>query len=287
LPEQTADLQSILRAIPGLANAEVVQPLNGGETSDKWLLESGGQRLVLRVDRPAAALLGLDRRAEAEILKVVGEADIGPRLLWTDPANGIQLCNFIEGTPWTLDDTRDPARLAGLARTLARLHRLPPAGERFDPAGAAARYAAGLATTQSDELAAQVAALVAELDSASRHAVLCHNDPVHANIIGRGPVRLIDWEYAAVGDRCFDLAVMIRHHELSPALAARFVAEYGREARPVSRQRLDAFCRLYDLLAALWYLSLIRTAGPDSPFQAEWDRISLRLNESRPVGGFP
>ena len=47
-----------------------------------------------------------------------------------------------------------------------------------------------------------------------RRPALCHNDLVHSNIIDGDPVRLIDWEYSAVGDPYFDLAIVVRHHQL-------------------------------------------------------------------------
>jgi thiamine kinase len=282
MPEQLPEIQSIIERIPGLEGAEPVRRLPGGEASVKWLLKTGNQRFVLRIDRPVAAVLGLDRRTESEILEAAGEAGIGPRLIWAGLAEGIQVCTFIEGEPWTREETRNPALLSSLARTLASLHRLPPIGRPFDPAGAARRYAALIPTAKADALASRACQIVEGLSSETCQSALCHNDLVHTNIVGHGPVRLIDWEYAAVGDPCFDLAIVIRHHELSRPLTEVFLDEYARTAEPISTQRLQKNCELYDLLAALWYQSQIPGTGPSSPFQEEWQRVMLRLNESRP-----
>jgi thiamine kinase len=282
VPEEPHKIQSIIERIPCFEGARPVQLLIGGETSVKWLLEAGNDRFVLRVDRAIVGERGLDRQAETEILEVVGVAGIGPRLVWASPTEGIQLCAYVEGDPWSRSDCRNPALLSSLARTLAHLHGLPASGPAFDPAGAAKCYAAEIATSEADELAFRAIKVVDELSEESGRSALCHNDLVHTNLVGHGPVRLIDWEFAAVGDPCFDLAIVIRHHELSGPLIEVFLDEYARLAGPVSSQRLSKNFELYDLLAVLWYESLVHKSGPSSPIRAEWQRAMLRLNENRP-----
>ena len=81
------------------------------------------------------------------------------------------------------------------------------------------------------------------------------------NIIGCGPVRLIDWEYAAVGDPLFDLAVVVRHHQLPAPIAGGFLRAYMGTPDRVTSERFEAFCQLYDLLSELWYLAVSKSSG--------------------------
>ena len=57
---------------------------------------------------------------------------------------------------------------------------------------------------------AEAHASAARIEGASRaghRPVPCHNDLLAANFIWDGMrVRIVDWEYAGMGDRCFDLA---------------------------------------------------------------------------------
>ena len=284
MPEVPEEIQSLIAGIPELGGARPIRQLTGGETSIKWLLRAENRQFVLRIDRPIAKVLGLDRRTEAEILKVIGVAGIGPRLVWASPEKGVQLCTFVDGETWSLEDARNPALLSMLAHTLARLHDLPAVGGRFDPAGAAKRYADEIATVEAAELASRAIRLAEDLDSGDWPLTLCHNDLVHTNLVGRGPVRLIDWEYAAIGDPCFDLALVIRHHDLAPPLSERFLAEYAHAGQPVSTSRLRKNGELYDLLAALWYQSLILKSGSSPTFQSEYRRVMLRLNDRDRAG---
>src|SRR4029077_12946944 len=42
----------------------------------------------------------------------------------------------------------------------------------------------------------------------------CHNDLLNANFLDDGEVRIVDWEYAGMGDRFFDLANFSVNHEV-------------------------------------------------------------------------
>jgi len=68
-----------------------------------------------------------------------------------------------------------------------------------------------------------------------------------------GELLLIDWEYAALGDPYFDLAVVAGHHELDPSLARQFLEAYLQRA-PSEKEsaRFTLQRRFYQALLALW-----------------------------------
>jgi len=250
------DLRPDLADVPLLARACVKQELPGGLASNSWLVEDGGKAMVLRIDTPLARALKLDRAAELGVLETVAAAGIGPDVIWADPAAGVLVTRYIHGSVWTGEDMHDPAHLRSLAGTLRRLHGLITAGPEFDPAGAALTYATAIATESAADLADKAAALARQLLTPGGRHVLCHNDLVHMNIIGSQPVRLIDWEYAAVGDPLFDLAVVVRHHQLPAPAAKEFLHRYRGTLDAATEERFRAFCQLYDLLSDLWYLAV-------------------------------
>jgi thiamine kinase len=273
-------LRPILDGIDALEGANPVRKLAGGPASDSWLLEAGSRRFVVRIDKAAAGTLGLDRQAEPEILKSVSSAGIAPRLIWSDPGRGIQVCSYIEGEAWTMEDTHKPERLRELARTLRKLHELPAVGPQFDPEAAAHRYASQIGAAAAGRIAGRAGRLAAKLKAETTRPALCHNDLVHSNIVHDGPVYLIDWEYAAVGDACFDLAVVVRHHQLSQALTEVFMRAYFGDPRPAEYEKLASFCALYDYLAGLWYLVMAEQPGSSPSIAEELSRVMARLDLS-------
>jgi len=174
-------------------------------------------------------------------------------------------------------DVRRRVGLGKLAVTLRQLHALPPCGPAFAPGDIALAYAREIGTQSALQLAQQATRLAEKLLSETRYPALCHNDLVHSNIIDGETVRLIDWEYSAVGDPYFDLAIVVRHHDLEAERIENFLGAYFGTPGNEHFSRLEAFCRLYDQLAALWYLSVIKQTGFVAPYQEELKRVMSRL----------
>ena len=83
--------KALLDDLPLTGPVNVVEAFSGGPASDSYLLESSDRRVVLRIDKPLANAIGLDRKAEADVLIAVEAAGIGPQVVWADPARGILL----------------------------------------------------------------------------------------------------------------------------------------------------------------------------------------------------
>ena len=88
---------------------------------------------------------------------------------------------------------------------------------------------------------------------------------------------MIDWEYAAVGDPYFDLAVVVQHHQLSPAQRDGFMQAYFGCLSSEMLEKLELWGRLYDHLSCLWYQSMIHEFGPTPELENELQRITMRL----------
>lgn len=284
VPDPGPDQKAVLDGIELTRGAAILGKLAGGPASDSWLLRAGDKQFVARFDKPIARLLGLDRCAELEVLHTVSASGIGPEIIFADPEQGILLTSYIPGDAWSSEDIHDPARLKALARALGRLHALPPRGPVFAPGKMALEYARLAGTTSALCLAEQAGTLAKKLFSETRHPALCHNDLVHSNIVGRETVRLIDWEYAAVGDPYFDLAIVVQHHQLKANQLELFLGAYLETPEQRHFSRLEAFCRLYDQLAALWYLSVVSQPGHDPQYDEELNRVMARLPQATGSG---
>ena len=250
-------VEAILRALPGMDRARVVSGLADGPTNTTFLVQSGDDRFVLRLDKPQAGVLGLNRDRERAVCRALAKAGLAPAFLYWDLAEGVCLRPFIEGRCLGREDLLEEATLRGLAATLRRLHGLPPVGARFDPAASAQRYAGQLATPEAARLARRVEEKAVILARQPARLALCHNDLVAENMLASAQqeVLLIDWEYAAVGDPLFDLAVVVRHHGLGRDLARSFLEDYlQRPPTAAEAQRFSLQCGLYDALLALWNL---------------------------------
>ena len=247
-----------------MADASLEVRLADGPTNTTWRVRHAGRNWVLRLDKPAAAELGLDRAGERDVCAVVAAAGLGPGYRHFDSAAGVCLRPFLDGAVLAPDDLRDRGTLAELADTLRRLHALPPVGRSFDPLSAALRYARAIGTADAADLARHAADLLNSASAPTSASVsgpaptLCHNDLVAANIVctPRG-LQLIDWEYAGLGDPYFDLAVVIRHHGLGEELATHLLTAYlQREPGEAEIAHLRSQCDFYGVLLDLWKLRI-------------------------------
>lgn len=248
-------VEQALASIPGFSHARVESQLSNGPTNASYLLENSGQSFVLRLDKPEANKLGLDRFNEKQVCEAVAEAGLALPPIHFDPAAGVYLRKFIPGRSWTTSDLVVAANRERLARLLRRLHRIEPVGKDFDPLAAARRYAAHSGGDRARSILLEAESLAADpaLEPVAR--VLCHNDLVCGNILEGQQLMLIDWEYAAIGDPFFDLAVVVRHHGLDESAAMDFLAAYlGREVGQRDAQRLAQQCAFYHCLLQLWNL---------------------------------
>lgn len=247
--------EQALEYIGGLvAGARVSAELAGGPASRSYLVERGDDRWVLRLDTPLAAELGLDRGAEARVLATVHMQGLGPRLDYLDVPAGIQLTRHVGGRAWTPSDLAEPANLDRLASLLRCVHRIT-VGRPFALRARVMRYADLVGSPEARRRAAAVAAILDGM--APGRVCLCHNDVVAQNVIDRDGVDgdglvLVDWEYAALGDPFFDLAVVVRHHRLPADGATELLRAYAGRLRDRDERHLAAWCALYDHLLALW-----------------------------------
>ena len=81
----------------------------------------------------------------------------------------------------------------------------------------------------------------------------CHNDLLNANFIDDGErIRIIDWEYAGMGDPFFDLGNFSINHELTPAEDEILLAAYDGEVRDRRLARLTLMRVVSDFREAMW-----------------------------------
>ena len=256
--------QEALSQVPGAeSGADIqVQALAGGTTNATFRVQTRAGRFVVRLHEPYVLDLGVDRKREALLHGAAAAAGLASRVLAADPAGRYLVSEFLDGAPWQAADFADEKRLWDLAQTLYELHALPaPEVSRLELSMLLERHLAGIAA--QDGAAAQVLrpqvaralGILARLAQADRPACIVHGDLSHANVIGAGQPRLIDWEYAAVADPLIDLACLAAYYPPVLAHGTTLLRRCGLPAS-VTVSVLEDLAWVYGLLSNLWYLRL-------------------------------
>jgi thiamine kinase len=234
------------------------EPIKHGLTNESWLVRAKQDDVVVRISNAAEQALQIDRQSEAAVLAAVSEAGIGPEVLLCDPAQRVLVTRYL-GDTWTEADAVQEENIQRLGQLFRRLHRVPPPASvrRVELNDTLEGYfrtlqergiQPALTTKSLRERALQVALKLRENSAAT----LCHNDVHHLNVTDDGSLRLIDWEYAGVGQRLFDLASVCVYHNYDKMQREQLLSAYTSLTELTTWHRLELACWLFDYVRDLW-----------------------------------
>jgi thiamine kinase-like enzyme len=283
-----ADILGPISARLGELEGEPVA-LTGGITNRNYRVRFAGSDVVVRLPGKDTDLLEIDRAAEKAAGELAAAAGIGPVVVAMLDDPPCLVTEFVVGEAMSGEQLREPGALAEAAAAMRTLHareeRLPIEFSSFRIVETyAARMAGRGAEVPSSYEWAMAAAhrIEAGLVGPEHEPVPCHNDLLPANFIDspRG-MRLIDWEYAGMGDRYFDLGNFAVNNELDERQEAELLAAYF-EA-PASSCRL-ATLRLMrfmsDFREAMWGAVQSTISDLDFDFDDYCSKHFDRMRES-------
>ncbi len=237
-----------------------VADLPGGLTNHNFhVTRDDGLDLVVRWSQGDAALLGIDRDAEAANTAAAYDAGVGAEVIEYRPDLAMLVIGFLPGRGLENRDFADPGVLARAAEATYRLHSGALFTGVFDMF---ARQASYLATVREhgyalpadyDDHADAWAAVRRALAAAPRPTVPCNNDLLAANFIddtdeqGNGHCWLIDYEYSGNNDACFELGNTSTECDFTPEQTAAYTEAYfgSPTTADLARVRLQALCSEY------------------------------------------
>jgi thiamine kinase-like enzyme len=234
-----------------------MEVLGGGITNHnfKVTFADGLDTVVVRAPGKDTELLGIDREVESAAARMAASIGIGPEVVGL--VAGCLITRFIDGSPVPPEVMRQPANLARTARAIRAIHDAPLIPGRFDSFRVVETYrdtAAEHGVHQPDDFAwAKQTADRIEAARGAQSFVPCHNDFLNANFIDDGErIRIVDWEYAGMGDRFFDLANFSVNHELTPELDRVFLGTYFARATDGDLASLRLMRFMSDYREAMW-----------------------------------
>jgi thiamine kinase-like enzyme len=233
----------VQQLVPILGEPErAPEPLEGGITNRNYRVRMGGGDYVIRVPGKDTNLLGIDRAAESAANEAAAAIGVAPAVaaFLTDPPAIVT--EFIEGRGMESEELRQGETLANVAAALRALHggvRIPAVFNSFrvveDYAATARARRADIPAAYDDALA-RAAEIEAALSGPEHDPVPCHNDLLAANFIwDEDRVRIVDWEYAGMGDRYFDLANFAINNGLDEPRQEDLLSAYFGDPGPAER----------------------------------------------------
>jgi thiamine kinase-like enzyme len=256
------ELVAVLQRVPELRGRELLlSALSGGITNRNYLITPAddADRYVLRLAGNDTHLLGISREVEHAATVAAAGVGVGPEVAAFIRPEGYLVTRFIEGRPVDDEVLHRPETLVRVADSIRRTHDGPAIPGLFIPfriveAYRALAIARGVAIPAEYELATEVSRRIEiALLAAPIELRPCHNDLLNANFIDDGErIRIVDWEYAGMGDPYFDLGNFSVNNELTSEEDGVLLAAYDPTAGPRQAARLALMRLISDFREAMW-----------------------------------
>ena len=283
------ELVAAMQRVPELAGRPLtLTTLTGGITNRNYRVDTPGlqERFVIRLGGNDTHLLGISREVEHAATVAAAGVGVGAEVVAFLRPEGILVTRFIEGTPMAELDVHAPLVIGKIADSVRRFHEGPAIPGLFIPLRIVEAYRAlavarGVPIPPEYALAQAIARRI-ELALITNPLEMqpCHNDFLPGNLIDDGTrMRIVDWEYAGMGDPFFDLGNFSINNDLTDAEDAAFLAAYdGPDAPRRDRlARLVLFRVISDFREAMWAVLQQGISALDVDFRAyaaeHYDRL--------------
>jgi thiamine kinase-like enzyme len=274
----------------GVKDIEVA-PLGGGITNQNFRVTVNGDSFVLRLAGEDTELLGINRQNEHAANVAAARAGVAPDVVYFIEPEGYLVTRFIDGKGISVEEMGAEANIRRVAEALTRVHSMGSIPGMFSASRVVGTYT---------ELSRRRGAIFPEnfdwllerkreIESAQQQGTImprpCHNDLLNGNFLDDGAIRILDWEYAGMGDVYFDLANFAAHHEFSDEQDRYLIESYFGEASEARFARLKQMKVMSDFREAMWGVVQTKLSRLDFDFQGyarrHFKRMTGALNDPR------
>ena len=256
-----------------------VSPVKAGLTNLSTLFSVQGQKYIYRHPGTGTEEI-VNRKAEALALNIAKELGLDDTFIFEQPDEGWKISRYIEGCSEL--DYRNKAHVEQALQMGRRLHTsgksIPYSFDFYDDGVKITNMLRAMnypLPRGFDALAQRIGEIATKMRAMAGKPVLCHNDFYGPNFLVRGnEMRLIDWEYAAMGDAACDLGNFVAQgsgYSIDEALEI-LPLYFG---RPATEQEQWHFLAAVAVVGWYWYVWAMYKGAMGNPV-GEWLYIWYR-----------
>ncbi len=211
----------------------VVRKIKTGLTNQIYVIRCGERKLIIRINNPRSAHLGICRKREKAIVKKLSTLKISPNILYSDPRSRYSVMEYEKGRTWSENDFSNPAQKQKL-KTLIQTYQ----SVEFPNKVLLKRdYHAYFQHYQNEISRARLSVFrknQKQFQGFKRWLItsktlqlplaLTHHDITPRNIIETEQgLKIVDWEYAAIGWPQLDYIFLGKNPNYRKNSAKRFI----------------------------------------------------------------
>ena len=288
-------LEQAIARVPFLAHAREIKAtlLVGGITNLNYRIDYDGKSCVLRITGSDTELLGIRRDVEYAANLAAGQLGVAPEVLFFVEPEGYLVTRFIGGSNVPPEEMVKAYHIQRVAAKIRSFHKgAPPLGAEFnvfrrvEMLTAVCRRNNCTFPSNFDWIQQKMSEVEAALMGDPYRPSPCHNDLLNLNFLDdHGDLRILDWEYAGMGDVFFDLSNFSHHHRFTDDQVETLLLSYFGEVRPSLFARLKLMWPMSEIHEAMWGTTQTGISRLDVDFQGYADlwfgRASKALQDPR------
>ena len=287
-------IDKAIAKVPFLAKSKNVKktPLSGGITNLNFKVEADGKAYVIRLAGENTAQLGIKRDVEYAANFAAGQLGIAPEVVYFIEPEGYIVTRFITGKRVPSEEIIKPHNLMRVARKLRLFHRRAPelkaefnVFRRVENLVKVSKSNNSTFPHDWDWIMQKTNEVKSALAQDPYTPTPCHDDLLNLNWLDDetggeiGELRLLDWEYAGMGDIFFDLGNFSHHHRLSDDQVRILLQEYFGEVTDKHFARLKLMWPMSELHEAMWGTTQTGISKLEEDFQGYADLWFGRLRQ--------
>ncbi len=283
-------LEQAIARVPFLANARDLQttPLTGGITNLNYRLDADGKSFVLRITGAGTELLGIRREVEYAANLEAGRLGVAPQVVYFIEPEGYLVTRFVDGGHVPPEEMVKPENIRRVAEKIRTFHQqAQPLASEFNVFRRVEMLTA-ISRRNNCKFPANfdwIGARMREVENAlMRHPYVptpCHDDLLNLNFLDEhGELRILDWEYAGMGDIFFDLSNFSHHHRLNDEQVNILLQAYFGEVTSRLFARLKLMWPMSEVHEAMWGTTQTGISKLDEDFQGYADLWFGRATEA-------
>ena len=290
----TLTIDKAIAKVPFLAQSKNIKktPLSGGITNLNFRIDADSKSYVIRLSGEGTDQLGIRRDVEYAANYAAGQLGIAPEVVYFIEPEGYIVTRFINGKRLPPDEIVKPDNIVRVVRKVRLFHRRGPElkGEfnvfhRVEMLTKISKSNNCKLPFDWDWIMQKKAEVEKALSKDPYIPTPCHDDLLNLNWLEEdvpgeiGEVRLLDWEYAGMGDIFYDLANFSIHHRLNDEQIRLLLLAYFGEVTAKNFARLKLLEPMSELHEAMWGTTQTGISKLEEDFQGYADLWFGRLRQ--------
>jgi len=260
-------LEQAIARIPFLKDAPNIKTslLTGGITNQNYRIDLDGKSYMLRITGEKTDLLGIKRDVEYTANLEAGRLGVAPEVLYFIEPEKYLVTRFINGKHIPPEEMNKEYNIRRVARKLRIFHRrASPLNGEFN-AFRRVEMLTKISKENQCSFPYDFGWVMQKMDEIEQALLKdpftptpCHDDLLNLNFMdedvagGKGELKILDWEYAGMGDIFFDLSNFCHHHRFNDDQVRCLLQEYFGESTSKNFARCKLMWCVSEIHEAMW-----------------------------------